>query len=133
MRLWIDECLSPTLIDVSQEHYESTCNRDRGKLGTKDPDLYAVVTDQEFVFVTNNERDFVSLTEHTEVHPGLVILPVGTREQQQIAYAAAISHIERRSAAQRLTPAAWIVNRLVEYQAVTGEVTDIEWPPPAVP
>lgn len=95
MKLWIDECLSPTLVGVSQGRYETTCNHYRGKLGAKDADLYAVVTEEEFVFVTNNERDFVSLTKHTDVHPGLVILPMGTREQQKLTYAAAVAHIER--------------------------------------
>lgn len=129
MKLWIDECLSPALVEVSQDRYESTCNRDRGKLGAKDPELYAVVADQDFVLVTNNERDFVSLTRHTEVHPGLVILPGGTRQQQKLAYAAALTHIEQRSAEDRSPPGAWIVNRLIEYHADIDSVTDVEWPP----
>jgi len=119
VKLWIDECLSPALVEVSQDRYETTCNQYRGKLGAKDPDLYAVVTEQEFVFVTNNERDFVSLTRHTEVHPGLMILPMGTRLQQKLAYAEAIVYVEQRCAEDRLTPAAWMVNRLVEYHPDT--------------
>jgi predicted nuclease of predicted toxin-antitoxin system len=38
LRLLIDECLSPDLVDlaVAAGHVESTCLRDRGLLGTQD-------------------------------------------------------------------------------------------------
>lgn len=62
MRLWIDECLSPTLVAVARRRHEATCNEYRGLLQAKDPALYRVVSDEEWVLVTNNERHFRFLT-----------------------------------------------------------------------
>jgi predicted nuclease of predicted toxin-antitoxin system len=43
VRLWIDECLTPTLVGVAQRRCEATCNEYRGLLNAKDPALYAVI------------------------------------------------------------------------------------------
>ncbi|MFI4977208.1 MAG: DUF5615 family PIN-like protein [Solirubrobacterales bacterium] len=59
MRLWIDECLSPTLVAVAQRRYEATCNEYRGLLHAKDPVLYAVISQEEWVLVTDDD-DFLS-------------------------------------------------------------------------
>jgi hypothetical protein len=44
VRLWFDEDLSPTLVQVANERgFAATCNRDRAVLGCKDPDLRSLV------------------------------------------------------------------------------------------
>lgn len=59
MKLWIDECLTPTLVErANRRGYWATCNRDRDLLGVSDTSLHRIVIDEEAVFVTNNESDF---------------------------------------------------------------------------
>lgn len=57
--LWIDECLSPELVElaVAAGHVESTCSRDRGRLGISDWELLAHVIGGNFTLVTHNARD----------------------------------------------------------------------------
>jgi predicted nuclease of predicted toxin-antitoxin system len=62
VKLWIDECLSPTLVArANSRGYWATCNRDRNLLGIRDQALHKIVIDEEAVFVTNDEADFVAL------------------------------------------------------------------------
>jgi predicted nuclease of predicted toxin-antitoxin system len=82
VRLWIHECLSPTLVDLAQRRYEATCNEYRGLLRAKDPALYAVISQQEWVLVTNNDRDFRALTMRAGLHSGLIVLPQRARSDQ---------------------------------------------------
>jgi predicted nuclease of predicted toxin-antitoxin system len=50
VRLWFDEDLSPTLVQVAHEHgLEATCNRDRGVLGHTDAQLRQLVQSQGYV------------------------------------------------------------------------------------
>lgn len=82
MKLWFDECLTPTLVQrANQRGYWATCNRDRGLLGISDADLHPVVIEEEAVFVTNNESDFVTLSREVDLHTGLVILPQVDRRE----------------------------------------------------
>lgn len=61
MKLWIDECLSPTLVGrANRRGYWATCNRDRDLLGIADNNLHEIVINEEAVFVTNDEADFVA-------------------------------------------------------------------------
>ena len=83
-RLLIDECLSPELIQlaIAAGHVESTCVRDRGRLGLKDWELMAYVIEEDFILVTRNAQDFRGagqagpggLHAAVEVHAGLVCL-----------------------------------------------------------
>lgn len=54
MRLWIDECLSPTLVKAARRRYEATCNEYRGLLRATDAVLYEIISREGWVFVTNN-------------------------------------------------------------------------------
>jgi hypothetical protein len=52
VKLWIDECLSPTLVArANHRGYWATCNRDRDLLGVADQNLHELVIDEEAVFV----------------------------------------------------------------------------------
>lgn len=116
MKLWIDECLSPTLVRKANERgYWATCNRDRGLLGALDENLHRIVLDEEAVFVTNNEADFVTLAGRAYLHSGLVVMPqTDTRDAQWPLLDAALDHIETHAASASEMPADWMVNRYVE-------------------
>ena len=82
-RLFIDECLSPELVEAAiAAGFDATCSRDRGLLGLKDWDLVAVVIEEDFTLVTNNAKDFRGegtenpggLHARQEIHPGLICL-----------------------------------------------------------
>ncbi len=84
LRLLIDECLSPDLVDlaVAAGHVESTCLRDRGLLGTQDWTLMKHALAEDFTLVTVNAQDFRGsgqdapggLYANTELHAGLICL-----------------------------------------------------------
>jgi hypothetical protein len=46
----------------------------RGRSGFKDHQLREVVLREEFVFVTNNARDFRKLMGELELHAGLIVI-----------------------------------------------------------
>jgi predicted nuclease of predicted toxin-antitoxin system len=53
VKLWFDEDLSPTLVQVVNElGLEATCNRDRAMLGSSDPAPRRAVNDEGFVLVS---------------------------------------------------------------------------------
>jgi hypothetical protein len=84
LRLLIDECLSPDLVNLAVDagHVESTCLRDRGLLGTQDWTLMKHVLEEDFTLVTINAEDFRGGGQDapggfyatTELHPGLICL-----------------------------------------------------------
>lgn len=129
MRLWVDECLSPTLVQrAAARGYEATCNRDRGLLGARDQNLHAIVIAEEAIFATNNEVDFVALCQGVELHTGLLILPqTDRRERQGPLLEAALDYIEQQAAARGESPADWMINKHVEVD-VDGLVSHAPLP-----
>jgi predicted nuclease of predicted toxin-antitoxin system len=130
MKLWADEDVTPTLQDVANARgYDGTSNRQRGKLNVLDHDLYPVVVKEEWVFITNNEKDFQKLAKAQGLHPGLIILPSGGSPQQQRDWLDnVITYIEQRAAEDDEPPEDWMVCRIVTYEKV-GDTTDWEWLP----
>jgi len=62
VRLLIDECLHTSLTDVANKAcYEAHHVNRRGWSGQSDRRLCELVVREEFVFVTNNARDFRKL------------------------------------------------------------------------
>ena len=56
----IDECLSLDLVaEAHARGHHATHVVFRGLQGTKDPDLMPTIFGENFVFVTNNGRDFI--------------------------------------------------------------------------
>lgn len=116
MKLWFDEDLSPTLVQVAHEHgLDATCNRDRGVLGHTDAQLRRLVQGQDYVLVTDNASDFRPMYARDDVHPGLVVIPAsdGRARQQQLAHAA-IAWITNAAAGSGQTSAEFMINKLVE-------------------
>lgn len=122
MKLWFDEDLSPTLVQVANDlGYEATCNRDRGLLGIKDPDLRRIVQAEGYAFVNDNASDFRPMYARDEIHPGLIALPAGdSRAHQQELLRSAVAFIKGQAASADETPADSIVNKLVEIEAAGG-------------
>lgn len=116
MKIWIDECLTPTLVArATARGYWATCNRDRELLGAPDPVLHPIVIGEECVFVTNNEADFRRLCRSVDLHTGLVLLPqAATRSRQGALFHAALDYIRRHARADGESEADWMLNRLVE-------------------
>lgn len=116
MKLWFDEDLSPTLVQVANYlGFEATCNRDRGLLGSTDPDLRRLVQAEGYVFATDNASDFRPMYAREEIHPGLLAVPAGdSRAHQQQLVRAAIDFITIRAAVAGEQAADFMVNKLVE-------------------
>jgi hypothetical protein len=116
VKLWIDECLSPTLVArANRRGYWATCNRDRDLLGVADKKLHELVLDEEAVFVTNDEADFVALYRRVDLHTGFLILPqTDRREGQWPLFDTALDYIERKADAANETAAEWMLNKRVE-------------------
>lgn len=110
IRFLIDECLSPALVGTANEAgYEAHHVAHRGWSGLKDGQLFRVVLEEHFVFVTNNRDDFLALIRGTELHPGLVVILKNVPRVQEIAFFAnALLHIQMTGD---------VINRVVEVDA----------------
>ena len=92
MRFLIDECLHMSLTEVATKAgHEANHVTRRGWSGFKDRQLRQVVLREEFVFVTNNARDFRKLMGETELHAGLIaIIPNVTLTVKRQLFARAL-------------------------------------------
>ena len=83
-RFLIDECLSPELVPlaITAGHVESTCVRDRGRLGIQDWELLDYILEHDFTLGTRNAEDFRGagaiapggLLAAVDLHAGLICL-----------------------------------------------------------
>jgi predicted nuclease of predicted toxin-antitoxin system len=125
MKLWIDEDLTPRLVDPAHAHgYEATSNRDRGLLGATDAALYEIVVDGDYVFVTNNEQDFRRLCRGHDLHPGLIVLAERIRVEQVAMFERVLDYVEQHAARAGEAPGSWMVNRVVEVDPTTEVCRD---------
>jgi predicted nuclease of predicted toxin-antitoxin system len=106
VRVWIDECLSPTLVAVAHDRYEATGNEYRGFLHATDRALLAVLSSEGWVLVTNDAADFRALAQSEGLHPGLIVLPQRTRAEQGTMLKAVLDYIEGTCAAEGTSAAA---------------------------
>jgi predicted nuclease of predicted toxin-antitoxin system len=129
VKLWIDECLSPTLVArANRRGYWATCNRDRDLLGVADKNLHELVIDEEAVFVTNDEADFVALYQRVDLHTGLLILPqTDRREALWPLLDAALDYVEQKAEAAGETAAEWMLNKQIEVDP-SGKATHGDLP-----
>ncbi len=95
MRFLIDECLHTSLVEVANEAgYEAYHVVYRGWAEFEDRELRPIILREEFVFVTNNGRDFRELLQAAELHPGLVIIvPNDKPAIQRDLFREALEHI----------------------------------------
>jgi predicted nuclease of predicted toxin-antitoxin system len=83
-RILVDECLSVALVATAKARgHDATHVVWLGKEGMQDCNLMPLIVQNDFVFVTNNRRDFLKLYAEVELHSGLVIiLPSVDRDEQ---------------------------------------------------
>lgn len=129
MKLWIDEDLSPSLVDVAHVHgLDATCGRNRRMLGSSDLEVLRCCIEEDRTLVTNNVGDFRRLCETRAVHPGLIVLPTVARATQKKLLADALVHADRRAADTGATdPGEFMINRVVEVSD-TGTCVDFPLP-----
>jgi predicted nuclease of predicted toxin-antitoxin system len=116
MKLWFDEDLSPTLVNLANSlGLHATCNRDRGLLNATDRELRVAAHDEDYVIVTDNARDYRPLCRREQLHPGLIIVPAdhGLLAQRQLTEAV-VAWINDRSSASGLEARDFMVNKVVE-------------------
>lgn len=130
MKLWIDEDLSPALVEVAHRRgLDAACNRDRGLLGGSDVEVLRRCIDEDRTLVTNNLGDFRRLCATHAVHPGLLALPTATRGEQMRLLDIALDHVERKTTRHGATDAGeFMINRVVEADE-DGICTDFPLPP----
>jgi predicted nuclease of predicted toxin-antitoxin system len=126
VKLWIDECLSPTLVErANRRGYWATCNRDRDLLGLSDKALHELVIEEEAVFVTDDEADFVALYRRLDLHTGLVILPQAENRKALLPLLdAVLDYIERQAKATGERQLNGPLNRRVEIDLGRTAVHD---------
>jgi predicted nuclease of predicted toxin-antitoxin system len=123
LRFLIDECLHPSLVEVAAARDREAYHVAHiGLASTKDWDLMSRVVDGDFVFVTNNARDFRRLYAAQPLHAGLVVIvPQVPAAIQRAIFDAVIAEIGGEDG---------LVNEALEVTIDDGEVVfdRYEWP-----
>lgn len=129
----IDECLSPELTDIAKAEYGVFATYvpwigkpPRNQPSWKDPDIVDRIAETDFVFVTNNRRDFVGkyYRRRLEIHNGLVIiLQRANLDQEKAMFRAAMDFIVGLGDT---------INKLIEVDANLN-VSVADWPNPEKP
>jgi predicted nuclease of predicted toxin-antitoxin system len=130
VKFFFDEDVSPSLPPICHSHgYEATCARDRGLLDVDDEDVVEFCFEHDFVVVTGNARDFRWLCGNVELHPGLIVMPSLPREEQLQLFPHVIDYIEEQAKEANVSPADFMVNRVIEM-AEDGSCAHYDLPPP---
>lgn len=128
MRLFIDEDLSPTLAaECHGAGYEATTVRDRGILQASDREISDLCFQEDRVLVTNNADDFLVLAEVAGIHPGLIFLPLGSREEMRRLMRSALEEIEGLAGTKGVSEASLMINSVVEVEA-NGDCRVFDYP-----
>lgn len=119
----IDECRPPGLVAVAKGRGPAATHVTFiGQAGVSDWNVMPLLRARDFVFVTNNARDFLPLLGRRDVRNGLIIIiPQVGRTRQISLFNLALD------AAERLDH---LVNRVLEVHA-DGRVEMRDWPPGA--
>lgn len=88
-----------------------------------------MISREEWVLVTNNDRDFRTLTEREGLHSGLIVLPQRGGVDQPPMLEVVLDYIDLHSAKAGTPPVAWMTNRVVEYHDEDDTISAGEWPP----
>lgn len=109
-RLLIDECLSPGLAALARQMgWDATHVTFLDKGSWQDYSLIDTILAGDYIFVTQNARDFRKLFSRLAVHNGLIILiPKAKRDEQMTLLAAALEFVRRLE---------HTINRVVEVHA----------------
>lgn len=84
-RILVDECLSVALVAAARARgHDATHVTWLGKRGLQDWNLMPLIDEQNYIFVTNNRRDFIKAYAAAEVHNGLIIIVPSVRRDNQV-------------------------------------------------
>jgi predicted nuclease of predicted toxin-antitoxin system len=94
-RFLIDENLSPALVGPARQRgFEAMHVNFLGLRTETDWDLLKVITEQDWVLVTNNAIEFRGRYRDIELHPGVIfLLPAVRRAEQLRLFEAALHHV----------------------------------------
>ena len=94
-RFLVDENLSPALVHPARERgFEAMHVNHLGLRTDTDWDLLRIVSEQDWVLVTNNAIEFRGRYGRIELHPGVVFLLPAVRRMQQVRlFEAALEHV----------------------------------------
>lgn len=111
MRLFIDECLSPSLATELNEtgEHDARAPLHYGRRGEADHVVLRRCIEEDLVIVTENARDFRALVGAEEIHPGLIILPCAGRAASAALLAGAIAFLQEHGDPQDV-----MVNHVLE-------------------
>ena len=117
MRLFIDECLSPSIAEWLNRSgaHDAVHPLHVGRRAEPDHRVLARCIREDRVLVTQDARDFRRLVGRAERHPGLIILPPVDRDG---SYRLLLRAIEQLSALGE--PAHVMVNRVLEVTTDGG-------------
>jgi predicted nuclease of predicted toxin-antitoxin system len=124
LRLLIDECLTPALVNTAHiAGHEAYHVAHIGLASARDSSVASRATSQNLILVTNNGSDFRALYSHLNIHPGLlIIIPSVDRETQIRIFKALLV---------RLAEVGEPVNQVIEAD-LDGEGVSLAiypWPP----
>jgi predicted RecA/RadA family phage recombinase len=96
-------------------------------LKASDRNVSTLCLSEDRVLVTNNAVDFLRLAKETGVHPGLVFLPLGSREEMRASMKVAIAEIESQADNAGVASADFMINSVIEV-AESGACEHFEFP-----
>jgi len=95
VKLFIDECLSPDYATrLNARGHDAVHPLHVGRRGQLDHTVVAICIAEDRAIVTENIGDFKMLLGAEEVHPGLIALPQGGKEQVWTMLETAIAFLE---------------------------------------
>lgn len=94
----LDECISTELVKVAKDHNYFALHVGQSKKlqACDDWDLIKEIVANDYIFVTNNARDFIPLYQKLNIHNGLVIfVPNARRDVQARLFKIALEQLEK--------------------------------------
>jgi predicted nuclease of predicted toxin-antitoxin system len=123
VRLLIDECLSPVLVQLAQRSgHEAYHLAHLGRAGSEDWQIVELALARDMILITNNASDFRKLYAAQELHPGLLILVPNVERETQLRLF--------RAALVRLRGIGELVNKALEVRLRGSALIfdEYEWP-----
>lgn len=114
MRLFIDECLSPSFaVELARLGHDAIHPLHVGRRGQLDHTVKDLCIAEDRVIVTENIGDFRALLGREPIHPGLIALPQTGRARGWVLIEAALAFLEARSS----DPMDTMINHCLDFDA----------------
>jgi predicted nuclease of predicted toxin-antitoxin system len=95
-KLLVDECLSPRLVSIAADYgYHATHVNYIGKSSVADWQIVKSIEAGDYIFATNNARDFIRLYSRMHIHNDLIVIfPSVERDIQVFLFEKVLRHID---------------------------------------